>query len=156
FLAADPSDRRSRLALADELRKVNRTEEAQEAQQLLTALPADDPQARAVRANLALDRGDLTAARAILTEGPDGDPDLAPRRGRLALAGRDASAAVREFQVSLAARPGQRDILFGLGRALRMAGDDRAAEPFLKAAADVDAVQLLMKKLYSTAASSDP
>jgi tetratricopeptide (TPR) repeat protein len=156
FVAADPSDRRSRLALANELRKLNRMEEAQEAQELLAALPEGDPQARAVRASLALDRGDLKATQAILAQGPAGDLDLAPLRGRLALARRDAQTAIREYQLAIAGRPDQRDILFGLGRALRMAGEHRAAEPYLKAAADLDSLQLLIKNLFSTAAASDP
>jgi Flp pilus assembly protein TadD len=135
---------------------MNRREEAEEARQVLAALPEADPQARAIRANLALDQGDLKTAQAILAASPADDPDLAPLRGRLALARRDHHAAIREFQLALATRPDQREILLGLGRALRMAGDNRAAEPYLVAAANLDALQLLIANLVTETAVSDP
>ena len=53
-------------------------------------------------------------------------------------------------------QPDHRDSLSGLGRALRMAGDAKAAGPYLKAAADLDALELLMQSLISPGAPTDP
>src|SRR5262249_45724044 len=108
FLAVDPSDRRSRLALSEELRRLDRLSEAD---RLLAVLPESDPSVRARRAQLMLDRGDLTTAEAILSTGPAGDSNFAPLRGRLALANRDPAAAVREFRIAVAAYPHRRDVL---------------------------------------------
>jgi tetratricopeptide (TPR) repeat protein len=153
FLAADPADCRSRLALAEELRGLNRVLEAE---QVLAVLPESDTEAQALRARLALDRGDPKAAQAMLAAGPRDDPDLAMLRGRLALARRDLPEAIREYRLALAAHPDQRDVLLGLGRALRLAGDHRAAEPYLQAAADRDGLALLMHDLVAPGATRDP
>jgi tetratricopeptide (TPR) repeat protein len=152
FLRVDPSDRRTRLALAVELRRLDR---GAEAQHVLAALPASDTRAQSLRAELALDRGDLETARQIVTAGPAHDPDLAPLRGRLALAGRDAQTALHEYRTALAAYPGRREVLSGLGRALRLAGDPHAAAPYLKAAAEYDQLELLMQNLVAPRAAAD-
>lgn len=153
FLDADPADQRSRLALAAELRRMNRRDEAAK---VIEVLPRSDTRAEAIRAGLALDRSDLNEARAILDAGPAEDPDLAPLRGRLALARRDAAAAVKQYRIAVAAQPDHRDSLAGLGRALRMAGDAKAAEPYLKTVANLDALELLMQNLLAPGASNDP
>ncbi|MEI4902465.1 hypothetical protein Q8G48_28410, partial [Klebsiella pneumoniae] len=87
--------------------------------------PAADPEARAARAGLALDRGDFEAAAALLAEGPGDHPAVARLRGRFGLLRHDAPAAIRAYQVVLAADPFDRSALFGLGTALKMVGDDR-------------------------------
>src|SRR5262249_11241759 len=127
-----------------------------EADRLLAVLPESDPSVRARRAQLMLDRGDLTTAEAILSTGPAGDSNFAPLRGRLALAHRDPAAAVREFPIAVAASPHRRDVLSGLGRAPRLVGDQRGAEPYLKAAADLDTLELLLRDLVGPGAASDP
>jgi tetratricopeptide (TPR) repeat protein len=152
FLRVDPSDRRTRLALAVELRRLDR---GAEAQRVLAVLPATDTRAQSLRAELALDRGDLETARQIVTAGPAHDPELAPLRGRLALAGRDAETAVHEYRTALAADPDRREVLSGLGRALRLAGDPQAATPYLKAAAAYDQLELLMQNLVAPGAAAD-
>ena len=152
FLRADPTDSRSRLALAEELRRLDRLAEAE---RVLGVLPESDTRAQGLRAQVALDRGDLETAQRILTSGQADDPDLAPLRGRLALARRDAKTAVHEYRIARATHPDRREILSGLGRALRMAGDRRAAEPYLKAAADRDQLELLMQSLVAPGAASD-
>src|SRR5262249_24781043 len=55
FVAADPDDPWSRAALAETLRQVGRRDEAAN---VLAVLPESDPDARVVRARIALDRGD--------------------------------------------------------------------------------------------------
>jgi len=152
FLAADATDRRSRLALAEELRVLNRLAEAEE---VLSALPESDTKTQALRAHLALDRSDLAAAESLLRNGPADDPDFAAMRGRLALAQRKVTEAVREFRIAVAAHPDQRDMLLGLGRALRLAGDHGGAEPYLQAAANRDRLVLLLQDLVAPGATSD-
>ena len=117
------------MALAETLREIGRRDEAA---QVLSVLPESDPDARAVRARIALDRGDDRAAEAILAGGPADHPELARLRGRFALAHRDGPAAVRHFRAAHAAEPDDRDTVFGLGTALALVGDHAAAEPFLR------------------------
>jgi predicted Zn-dependent protease len=152
FVKADPGDRRSRLALAEELRALNRPAEVEP---VLAVLPDSDVGAQTIRARVALDRSDLQTASAILEAGPTDDPELAALRGRLALARRDAPSAVRAFRIAVTALPDRRDVLLGLGRALRLVGDDRSAAPYLKAAADHDRLALLLQKLVTPGATSD-
>jgi tetratricopeptide (TPR) repeat protein len=152
FLAADPSDRRSRLALAEELRKFNRLAEAEQA---LSGLARSDPIARALRVRVALEQSDLKWADALLADGAPDDRELAPMRGRLALARGDVKRAVHEFRIAHAACPDDREILFGLGKALRLAGDDAAAAPLLETAARCDTLELLIQNLVVPGATSD-
>jgi predicted Zn-dependent protease len=92
FLAADPGDRWSRLALVESLRQLGRLDEATAA---VEPLAADDPDARAARVRLALARGDDAGAESLLKEGPGDHPGLARLRGQLAIAHRDPEAALR-------------------------------------------------------------
>lgn len=124
-LRADPGDRRSRLALADSLRRLNRPAEAR---RLLDDLPADDPDARAARARLAVEGGELAEARRLLADGPADHLELARLRGQVALGSGDAAAAVEHFRAALAADPDHRATLQGLARALQLAGRDPEAE----------------------------
>jgi len=152
-LDADPDDRGVRLALADSLRQVGKRDEADKA---LSPLPASDPEARASRVRLALDRGDDLGAESLLKDGPEDNAELARLRGRLALAHRDGPAAVRHFRAAYAAEPDHRDTVFGLGQALAMVGDDAAAAPFVAAARHYDALGTLMQRAATAAGRSDP
>ena len=123
---------------------------------ILSALPGSDPEARAIRARSALERGDVAAAAALLAEGPADHPGLARLRGRLALARRQGAEAVRHFRAALAAEPDDRDALSGLGAALRLVGDAAAAEPVEKAARDLDRLGGLIQRAASSANRNDP
>jgi Tetratricopeptide repeat len=94
FVAADPLDRWSRLALADAYYRLNRLDEAE---RVLEALSASDPGARAKRIAIAIamDRGDFAGAESLLAEGDGSTVDLARLRGQFALNRRDGPAAVR-------------------------------------------------------------
>ena len=81
-LAADPDDRWTRLALAENQRKMGHLEESEAT---LSRLAPDDPRAIATRVQLAMDRGDDRAAERLLATGPAAEPALARLRGRLAL-----------------------------------------------------------------------
>ena len=123
YVAADPDDRESRLALVDALRKLNRNAEAAEA---IKHLPDDDPEARTARAQLALDRGDMADAEALLAGGPRKNLGLDLLRGRLAMARGNFPAAVAAYRDAVAAEANNRDAVFGLAHSLQRLGDPEA------------------------------
>ena len=67
-MAADAGGRWSRLALAEPLRRLDRPGEAEKA---LAPLPESDPETRAERVLVAMDRGDFARAESPLSGGPD-------------------------------------------------------------------------------------
>jgi tetratricopeptide (TPR) repeat protein len=154
-VAADPDDRESRVALAECLRRLGRLDGADAA---LDALPRTDPETRAARARIALDRGDTGRAAALLGDGLDGDdhPALALLRGRLALIRGDAAAAVAQFRAALRADPDDRETQFGLGQALSLAGDPEAARPHMQAARARDHLEWLVQSARPTTRRNDP
>jgi len=153
FLAADPDDRWSRLALADNLVALGQLDAAEAA---LSPLPAADAEARGARVRIALARDDSAAAEALLAAGPADDAELNRLRGRLALADRDPAAAAECFRKALATRPDDRDVLFGLGSALRLAGDADGAAPYLEAARLRDELSGLIEQAASPARQGEP
>jgi predicted Zn-dependent protease len=153
FLKADPSDRESRLALAETLRQLGQREEAEKT---ISVLGVEDPEARALRVKLALDRGDDQAAEALLAEGPAEHPGLALLRGRFALAHGDGPAAVRYFRTAFDADPDNRDAVIGLANALTKVGDQKQAAPFLALARQFDILSSLMQRAALASARNDP
>jgi tetratricopeptide (TPR) repeat protein len=129
LLEADPGDRKLRLTLAEVCRRLGRQSEALET---LKALDETDPDALAIRARLAIDQGQPSAAEALLSRGPANHPDLADVRGQIALFRHDAPTAVDSFRLALAGEPDNRGRLHGLAQALRLSGQHRAAEPLLE------------------------
>ena len=71
MLESDPDDRASRLALAEDNRRLGRLSEAESA---LARLPSNDPDARAARVRLALDGGRMDVAADLLAKGPADHP----------------------------------------------------------------------------------
>jgi predicted Zn-dependent protease len=153
YVAADPDDRWSRTALAETLRRIGRRDEAAD---VLALLPGSDPDARVVRARIALDQGDDRQAELILAGGPTDHVELAQLRGQLALAHHDAPAAVRHFRAAYGALPDNRDTVFGLGSALALAGDHAAAAPFLRDAKSYDTLAALLNRAANPANQNDP
>ncbi len=151
MLRNDPEDRSIRLALAENLRRLGRLDEAEKT---VAPLPIDDPEVRAARARLALDRGAVDAARNLLDAGPPDQPALARLRGRLSLAEGDGNA-VRHYRAALTGDPDDRDTLFGLGQALRLAGKPDAAQPYLRAARDRDQLESLIENARSLSRRDD-
>jgi tetratricopeptide (TPR) repeat protein len=129
----DPGDRQSRLALAEAFRQLGRLDQADAT---LAALPPAEPEARAVRARVALDRGDSARAEAILSAAAGGESDAASAelRGRLSLGRGDATAAVQHFRAALQADPEDRNAQFGLSQALRLSGQVEAARSYAESA----------------------
>ncbi len=140
LLEASPDDRGVRLALAEGCRRLGGTSEALEALEMLAVLGESDPDARAIRARLSIDQGDLSTTESILSLGPADHPDLAELRGQLAMFGRDARTAVDRFRRALAAEPDRRCHLNGLAQALRLAGQDRLDESLLERIGLLDAL----------------
>jgi predicted Zn-dependent protease len=153
FVTADPEDRWSRLALAEALRRLDRPGEAEGA---LAPLPDSDPEARAARVLLAMDRGDLAAAESLLAGGPEDHPGLARLRGQLALRRRDGAAAARQFRVAVDADPTDRLALHGLGTSLVMLGQSDAARPYLEAARRHDNLWALVARAATAEGEHDP
>lgn len=141
FVAADPDDRDSRLALVDGLIRLGQDDRAEAA---LAPLPDSDPEARARRVQLALRRGERDLARALLADGPADHPDLARFRGELALRDGQPKEAVRHLRLAQSARPDDRAILSLLATALRLSGDPDAAKPYMEAVRRHDALTPLI------------
>ena len=80
FIQNDPEDRWSRLAIAENYRRMGRFDEAE-----TTRLPCPhrDRDAMAIRIMLALDRHQDDQAEEMLKSSPPDDPNLARLRGRL-------------------------------------------------------------------------
>jgi predicted Zn-dependent protease len=152
FVAADPDDRWSRVTFAETLRQTGRREEAE---RVISNLPESDLEARALRARIALDRGDDRAVVAILAAGPPDHAELNRLRGWFALAHHDGPAAVRHFRAAYAAEPDDRNTVFGLGSAFALVGDHAAAEPFLRDAKAYDTLGALLTRAANPANRND-
>jgi tetratricopeptide (TPR) repeat protein len=150
FVENDPEDRMSRLGLAKVLRQLGQFERAKEC---LAPLPDSDPDARACRAEIEFDRGDMEAATSLLAGGPQDHPKLARLRGQLALNRQNGSEAVRCFRLSDAGDPNHGETLYGLAQALRVVGDRAAAQSYARRA---DAQRVLRDHLTNLAANREP
>ena len=143
FVETDPEDRWSRLAIADNYRRMGLIDDAETA---IAPLPDSDLDALAIRVMLAIDRHQDDKAEQLLASGPAGDPTLAKLRGRLALARRDAPSGLRCFQVAYAHAPNDRDALLGLVNALTMIGDDKSAAPLRETAKNFELLNSLVQR----------
>jgi len=153
YVEADRGDRWSRLALAEGLR---RQDDLDGAQALMDELDEDDPDGLAMRATLALDRGDFATAEDLIAKGRRQSPSIAKLRGQLALRRLDADSAVEAYRISYEADPLDRASVFGLGTALHMKGDSKAAEPLLATARKQDALFPLVARAATEEGEKDP
>jgi predicted Zn-dependent protease len=152
YVQADAEDRWSRLALAEALRRLGR---GAEAEQLLQPLPDADPDARALRAQICLDQGDLERVERLLATGSSSHARLAQLRGQLALKAGDGAAAVRHFEAAHAAQPDDSTTLSGLATALQKIGRHKAAEPILADLRHYSAMPALVDRMLAAGASTD-
>src|SRR5262249_5793984 len=150
FVENDPDDRMSRLGLARVFHQLGQFDRAKEC---LARLPDSDPDARACRAEIAFDRGDMEAVASLLADGPQDHPKLARLRGQPALNRQDGAEAVRCFRLSDAAEPDHGETLYGLAQALTVVGDRAAAQPYARRAA---AQRVLRDHLTNLAANREP
>jgi tetratricopeptide (TPR) repeat protein len=152
FVAADPEDRVSRLALADTYRRLARPDEAE---RTLAELPSSDPDARVIRIRMAQERGDDRTIESLLEAGPDDHAGLARFRGRWALGRRDIDAAIRYFRIVLDAEPTDRETLYNLATALVLTGDMASAKALKKTASDYDNLESLIEQVSQPSRHED-
>jgi tetratricopeptide (TPR) repeat protein len=145
YIAADPDDRYSRLALAT-LLLAQPGQEAKVAE-VLAPLPQDDPDVLALRIEQALNMGRVEEAAAMIAKAPSEDARLARLRGRLAIGRGDRAAAVRYYRQALSDEPYDRVSLSELGKALLLQGDRAGAEVFLARARQLDEVYNLITRI---------
>jgi predicted Zn-dependent protease len=129
YLAADPEDRLSRLALAAVLLRERRVDACDD---LLRSLADSDADARVLRAQLALDRSQIDEARALVAEGPQEHLGLALLRGQFAIQSNDPATAARQFRLAVCLNPTNRRALQGLAVVLNRLGKPEAAAPIQK------------------------
>ena len=153
FVETDPEDRWSRLAIADNYRRMGLIDDAATA---IAPLPDSDLDALAISVMLAIDRHQDDKAEQLLASVPAGDPTLAKLRGRLALARRNAPSAVRCFQLAYAHAPDDRDALLGLVNALTMIGDDKSAAPLREIAKNFELINSLVQRAAMPSERQNP
>lgn len=142
FVERDPNDRWSKLGLANVYRQLRLFDQALG---VIADLPASDADVQASRAEIEFDRGDLAAVSRILATSPQDRPRLARLRGRLASARQDWPGAVRHFRAAEDADPNHAETIYGLARALQMAGDRAAAAPYLQRGAAIRALRNVLE-----------
>jgi tetratricopeptide (TPR) repeat protein len=152
LVAADPDDHRSRLALSEGLRRLGRHEEAAT---ILEMVQDSAPGLLAARARLAIDRGELDRAEALLSRDGQGDGVVAQLRGSLALKREDVRAAVRWFRKAYESDPDDRVALSGLATALRLVGRESEAGPLLDRIRVVAELPPLINRISSPDAAKD-
>jgi predicted Zn-dependent protease len=146
FVAEDPDDRPSRLALATSFQLTHQSDDAEAA---LRPLPDSDPDARALRVQLAIDRGEIAVAEGLARGGPADHMRLNALRGQLALYGKDPRRAAAHFRAALRRDPEDRDAIHGLGQALRQVGDP-GAEELLRVASRHDELKRTIQASVTT------
>jgi Flp pilus assembly protein TadD len=120
-IAFDPEDRWSRLALAS---SYVLTTELDQAEATLLPLPESDADARAMRAEIAISRGNVEQAETLVQGGPSDHVRLNVIRGQLQ-AGyhKNPRQAAVFFRAAVQQDPEDRDAIHGLGYALERLGD---------------------------------
>jgi tetratricopeptide (TPR) repeat protein len=129
FIKADPEDRYSRLAVVELL--LERPEVETYIKRILEPLPNTDPDALALRINLAFNLGRVDEAEKLLSAAPANHPRISRIRGEMALRRRDIDAAIKHFQDALSAEPYDRVSPMQLAQALKLKGDKATAQVYL-------------------------
>jgi tetratricopeptide (TPR) repeat protein len=143
YLAADPDDRASRLALSAVLLHEN---ELENAEALVLPLPDSDPDARVLRARFALARSRDDDLRSILAGGPVDHVGLALLRGHFAARMNDPRSAAEQFRIVLLREPDNREALQALTVVLKQLGDGQGAASAQKQADQWRNVTSLLQK----------
>jgi tetratricopeptide (TPR) repeat protein len=143
FLAADPSDKWSMIALSRSLRRQVKLDEAENA---LKPLPDADPDAAALRAQLALDRNDADKARSILQNTKADNFELSMLRAQMALAEGGLDEAEKQFRIAAKIDPDNRDAVVGLARTLAAAGKKDEAKFYQERSTNLDRLASLIQE----------
>jgi tetratricopeptide (TPR) repeat protein len=130
FIQADPEDRYSRLAVVELL--LERPGAESDIARILEPLPATDPDALALRINLAFNLGRFDEAERLLAAAPSDHPRISRIRGEMAMRRRDLDAAIGHFRKALSAEPYDRVSPMELAQALRLKGDVAAADAYVE------------------------
>jgi tetratricopeptide (TPR) repeat protein len=146
-VSADPLDRDSRLAVAELL--IERPEVEVYITRVLAPLPDSDPDALALRINLAFNLGRVDEAESLLARAPAGHPRLARLRGEVALRRRDVDSAIRYFREALGAEPYDRVAPMRLARALELKGDRSGGLSYLERVKRLNRVYTLITRAHS-------
>jgi tetratricopeptide (TPR) repeat protein len=131
FIAADPKDRLSRLAVVELLLERPGDEVDSYVERILRPLRDTDPDALALRIAFAFNRGRYAEAERLLAGAPEHHPRLARIRGEMALRRHDIDAAISHFREALSDEPYDRVSPMQLAQALKLKGDSAAAERLL-------------------------
>jgi tetratricopeptide (TPR) repeat protein len=128
FIKADPGDRYSRLAVAELL--LERPEVESYIERILAPLPSTDPDALALRINLAFNLGRFAQAQLLLEGAPADHPRIARMRGEMALLRHDLDGAIQHFQQAQSAEPYDRVSPMQLAQAFRLKGNRPASDVY--------------------------
>lgn len=145
FIAADPDDRNSRLALAAML--IDQPGEQERVEKALAPLPDSDPDALSLRAELKLNHNQIDEAVAMLEKATAPSRRMASLKGRIALLKGNADQAIRDFQSALNDEPYDRVTIADLAKALVLKGDRAAADRYFARGRKLDAVYNLLNKI---------
>jgi tetratricopeptide (TPR) repeat protein len=129
FIMADPEDRYSRLAVVELL--LERPEVESYIKRILEPLPNSDPDALALRIDLASNLGRIDEVEGLLASAPMNHPRLSRIRGQIALRRHDLDTAIQQFRQALSAEPYDRVSPMQLAQALQLKGDKTAADAYL-------------------------
>ncbi len=121
----------------------------------LNDLPPDDPEALAIRVQIALDREDGKEADKLLQAGPADNPALARLRGRKALAIRDVAAALHNFRIAFAADPDDSETLNGLRVTYWLDGNAAEATLFKETSANLARLNTLLQRGHAEGAKQN-
>lgn len=131
YLAADPADQRSRLALAEVLLRAGLYKDAE---QTLEPVPESVDDARVLRARIELSLGQLEEARATLAGGSADHAGLALVRGEVALRLSDPATAAQELRIAVKQDPMNIEAVQALAVSLNRLGKAREAMQIQKQA----------------------
>lgn len=143
FLAADPNDKWSRIALARSLKRQVKLDDAEKS---LEPLPESDPDAAALRAQIALDRNDADKARAILQATKADNFELSMLRAQMALAEGSLEEAEKQFRIAAKIDPDNRDAIVGLARVLAAVGKKDEAKVYQDRSTNLDKLATLVQE----------
>jgi tetratricopeptide (TPR) repeat protein len=132
FIAADPEDRLSRLAVVELLLERPGDEVDAYVERILKPLPDTDPDPLALRVTFAFNRGRYAEAERLMAGAPEHHPRLARIRGEMALRRHDIDAAITHFKEALSDEPYDRISPMQLAQALKLKGETTAAERYLE------------------------
>jgi tetratricopeptide (TPR) repeat protein len=154
FIHADPEDRYSRLALVELLLDQPGVESY--VTRILEPLPDSDPDALAMRINLAFELGRFDEAERLLATAPIDHPRVARIRGEMALRRRDLDGAIKHFRAALSAEPYDRVSPMQLAQALRLKGDIGTAEAYVERVRRLNRVYNLIVRVRSPKRANQP